>query len=439
MSVEQRDLIVAPATPSGHSALAVVRLTGEGAGAVASSMLEGYTVPAPRRAELRWLMDDHGRRLDQIICTAYPPGNSYTGDELVEFSLHGNPLLVRAVCVLACARGARMAQPGEFTRRAFLSGRLSLAQAEAVALLIDAPTTMAARTAARNIGGALGIKVGALREELLWLLSGLEAAIDHPEEELDLEAESENGSRLAAVLEELRQLRRGFAGSQKLFRLPRVVLSGPVNAGKSTLFNTLSRSERAITSSEPGTTRDLLEVSVFWPDRDIVLVDGAGLRENPRDQAEREGLRRAENARRGADLVLELWPWQDRDSAPAATEGIRVWTQTRGSSEGRGDDGSIAISSLEGHGMTDLADAVRERLGTQDFQEVLVTTLRQEDALKLAEERLGEVLPWVRTGSEPVIVAEALQSALQGLGEILRPCDREDVLDEVFRRFCIGK
>lgn len=452
------DTIAAIATPPGVGALGILRLTGPEARAVASGFLalKGWE---PRRATLSRAHDE-ASPIDHVVATWFPGPNSATGEDLVEVSTHGSPYILGRLLKAALSRGARLAEPGEFTQRAFLNGRLDLAQAEAVAELIRAKTDRAHRAALTRLEGGLSRAVERLRAPILDLLVGVEAALDHPEE--DLPAPGPEPTR-----EALLQARRKVLGLAETFKVgrlladgARVCLVGRPNAGKSSLLNALLGTDRAIVCPTPGTTRDTLEEAADFEGIPGFLIDTAGLREGAQDEAEALGLERSERALRTADLGLLVI---DR-SRPQGPEDERVHRRILETSARLGRplvavlnksdlpaalhmDG-VPVSAKSGSGLRELSRLIAGRLSSEAAagDELVVCSLRHAKALDLAAKALSEAEQAVAKypGRWEDRAASWLREALGRLDEITgpgAPGERapDELLREIFSRFCIGK
>lgn len=440
------DTIFALATAPGRAALAVVRLSGPGA-AAALTALAGK-LPAPRRASLRKLRDAAGGLIDEALVLWLPGPASYTGEDSAELHLHGGQAVVEAVVDALAAAGLRLAEPGEFTRRAFQNGRLDLAQAEAVADLIDAETTAQARQALDQLGGGLSRRYDAWRELLIESLAVLEAAVDFPDEDLPEDVAARARPHLRILLGELeaaladvdrgRRVREGF----------RIALIGAPNAGKSSLLNALAGRDAAIVTATPGTTRDVIEVPLVLAGYKVLLADTAGVRETA-EAIEAEGVRRARAWAAGADL--RLWvvdqsasggDW--REAAGLARAGDLLLLNK--ADLARGEDGRAASDTdLEVLSLSVLSAADMAALRTWLEARVVgalsgaefpaATRLRHAESLTEAAERVRRAL----AQPEPELAAEDVRLAARALERVSGRVDPEAVLDRVFSSFCIGK
>lgn len=441
------DTIVAAATPPGTGGVGIVRISGPHAEAIATQIVGA--LPKPRYAAHRSFTDAAGNAIDSGIVLYFPAPGSFTGESVVELQGHGGPVVVSLVVDAAVSAGARLAEPGEFTKRAFLNDKLDLAQAEAVADLIGSGTEQAARAALRSLAGEFSRLVDDVAGEVERLRLYVEAAIDFPEEELDFlsdqglqDAIERTAASFASLLAQARVgrvLRDGY----------RVVIVGKPNAGKSSLMNRLSGEDTAIVTEVAGTTRDILREQINIDGLAVELVDTAGLRNDP-DRIEAEGIRRARDALQSADAVLWIQDAsEDKEGAineelPADVPIIVVRNKIDLTQEQVGvdknDDSIIRLSAKSGDGLAELRTQVRRLAGYRDLGEQTVTARRRHtDAVKrsrdhfaagrqaLAEQRAGEVF------------AEELRLAHQALGEITGATSSDDLLGMIFTEFCIGK
>lgn len=441
------DTIVAIATAAGAAGVGVVRLSGPRSRAIATT-LSGRR-PTPRHAHHARFRDADGEVLDDGILLYFRAPASYTGEDVVELQAHGSPAVLRALVDRCCALGARIARPGEFSERAFLNGKLDLAQAEAVADLIAAGDARAARAARRSLDGVFSRRVDALADALLGLRVHVEAAIDFADEPLDTlggDRLRDGFARAAADLDALlveaergRRLRDGL----------HAVIVGPPNAGKSSLLNALAGSERAIVSDIAGTTRDLLRETVRIDGVELTLVDTAGLRAGG-DAIEREGMRRAGDELTRADLALVVLDARDPDAGRAAVAdaiaGVpqRLWLYNKadlvdaGAASRPGED-TVLVSARTGAGLDVLHARLRALAGDGEGSEgTFSARARQVDALRRAAEALDAAR---RSLDEDVLelAAESLRAAHDALGEITGRLAPDEILGHIFSRFCIGK
>jgi tRNA modification GTPase len=438
------DPIVALATPPGRSALAIVRLTGVGAFEIAERVVAGFRRDPPREARLAWFRSPAGDRIDRGLYVAFPAPASYTGEDMVELTCHGGLVVPPALVAALETAGARPAHPGEFTRRAVMNGKLDLLQAEAVGDLVDAEVPVQAQVALHQLEGGLSRRIGVLRESMVELLALLTYDVDFPEEDDG----PVSRSRLEAVRSDVsRQVERLLATAPLAERVRRgalVVLSGPPNVGKSSLFNALIGRERAIVTEVPGTTRDAIEAHadfLGWPVR---LIDTAGLGETT-DRIEALGQLMSRRYLDEADLVLDCADGESGRQEAGGQAGKAAATlsvRTKADLGGRVVSG-IAVSSLTGEGLDALRRAVVEQLfrrgsALADLEPAL-TRERHRLALERARSSLENARDPLSDGGEAVLAAHHVQEAVHALDDLVGAVDIDEVLDRVFASFCIGK
>ena len=444
------DTIAAIATATGRGAIALVRVSGPDADAVARRIVDPWP-HAPRTATLAAIRDpESGAVVDEALVTRFEAGRSFSGEPTVEISTHGGivtPALVLAACIAA---GARQALPGEFTRRAVLSGRLTLAQAEAIGDVIDATSRAAQRAALHAVDGALATRVLALRDAVLDVEALIAYDIDFPEED---EGPVARGRVLAAAeraLAAIDELRATEARGAVVRDGALVVLAGPPNAGKSSLFNALLGESRALVTPVPGTTRDAIEAVLDTAEWPLRLVDTAGLREAG-EEIERMGIEVSARYLAGARVVLvcgetpdELALADERIAGLSAARRILVLTKVDRAPAPVA-DGAIPVSAVTGDGLTVLLARIEavigETLGDAAPDDMpLVTRARHAQALARAREEMAAFVAAWSDGSLPTPVAAVhLRAAALALEELVGAVDVEDVLDRVFRTFCVGK
>jgi tRNA modification GTPase len=433
-----RDTIVAVATPSGRGGIGIVRVSGARAAEIARRLLG--RLPAPRRATHGAFRDARGDEVDEGIALFFPAPGSYTGEAVLELHGHGGPVVTQAILAACVEAGARLAEPGEFTRRAFLEGKLDLAQAEAVADLIDAASREAARSALRSLAGEFSAAIGTVQAELVELRALTEAMLDFPEEEVDslhIEDARERLARLRGALDEL--LRKSRQGS--LLRAGiHVVLAGRPNVGKSSLLNRLAGEERAIVTPHPGTTRDALREAVQIDGVPLVLVDTAGLRE-ALDEAERLGIERTQHELERADLVLAVFEAgggaTPLSTLPQAAARIDVYNKIDLAPGFAAPAGAVGVSAKTGAGLDRLRAAILAAAGwTSTGESVFLARERHLRALEKARNHLAAATPDRQSWE---FFAEELRLAHVALGEITGEFTADDLLGEIFGRFCIGK
>lgn len=441
------DTIVAIATPEGRGAIGVVRLSGAEAYRIATHMVRRRSLQ-PRRATLATV--HAGEQRDQVVVTWFPGPGSYTGEDVVEISAHGSGVVLRAILAAATGHGARLAEPGEFTLRAFVNGRIDLPRAEAVADLIDAVTPLQARVAFDQLNGTLTAAIGAIDQQLFELVARLEASIDFPDEGYHFISPGEIDDQLGAVADAVDRLLISSSQGRLIREGARVAIVGRTNAGKSSLFNTLVGADRAIVSAEPGTTRDMVSEVADLGSLRVTLVDTAGFRSDA-SPVEQEGMARARAAMADADLSLLVCDgsvMQDQDDQGVSGQVVENKTLVVIS---KGDvavrwslPGAYHVSAVTGGGIPELRAAIRDRLlGGQVVGETpAVTNVRHIALLERARAALHRTRCAVRDGSgglsEEFILAD-LADARNCLEAVTGRRTTDDVLEHVFRNFCIGK
>ena len=438
------DPIAALATPPGRSALAVVRLSGDGALDVALRVIEGFQADRPRVATLATFRDDAGEPIDRGLYTVFPRPHSYTGEDMVELSCHGGLLVPFRLLSALCAAGARQAMAGEFTRRAVLNGKLDLVQAEAVGDLIDAVAPAQARAALQQLDGGLSRRLQELRDSLIDLQALLGYEIDFPGEDDGPVPPARIAQRLESVQARIRNLVAGAASGERLREGASLVLAGRPNAGKSSFFNALLGLDRALVTDVPGTTRDAIEAHtdfLGWPVR---LVDTAGLWDSS-DRIDRLGVEMSRRYLSAADLVVLCVEagrdtGEDEQAVAAArpTLVVRTKADLRPAAEGQ-----LAVSVVTGVGLGELRRAAAERvfgdrIVVADLEPGL-TRERHRAALTRAASALEEALPHIAPSGDVVLAAHHVREATSALDELLGVVDVEEVLGRIFAGFCVGK
>lgn len=424
------DTIVALATARGRAGIAVVRVSGPQAAGVACAL--AGSIPAPRQAVLRHLRGPDGELIDQALVLWFPAPASFTGEDVVEFHIHGSPAVVSALIGAILAHpGTRAAEPGEFTRRAFEAGKLDLTQVEALADLLDAETEGQRRQALRVLDGTVGRIVAGWRESLLEALALCEASVDFADEDVPTDL----APAAVAILEPLRaQIAAQIAGRAAAERLRdgfEVAIVGPVNAGKSTLLNALAGREAALTSARAGTTRDVIEVRMDIGGLPVTLIDTAGLRETD-DEIEQLGIARGQERARNADLRVYLRASPDDHPDPQDPADLVIlaksdlWAQP-------------GVSALTGEGIPELLAAIKSRLAARGGASALFSRARHFDKLARAETHLARAVQELHHAPQWEVAAEELRLALRALDGLVGRVDVEDVLGRIFASFCIGK
>ena len=460
----QSDTIVAISTPPGRGGIGIVRLSGAQAVAVASRLVRLAKPLVHAQAQLADVLDpecddaEPATRIDEAVVTFFQAPHSYTREDVVEIAAHGSPVVLESLVRAAIARGARLARPGEFTERAFLSGRIDLTQAEAVRDLIEAQTLYQAKIASEQMEGSLSRCIHPIKQELVHLIAELEAGIDFAEDDIDVMPASAISNRVVTIIEPLQALAASFAYGRVVRDGISLSIVGRPNAGKSSLFNRLIQRERAIVTSTPGTTRDLVTERVSLGGIPLDFIDTAGLR-NAQDEAESIGIQKSREALADADVVLLVL--DATSQAPAAEEiSLLEQMQTRRSlvvlnkidlahgksqseiaNHAKASRETIQTSALTGEGISELRNAILTLIrgeGTE-VETGVMTNLRQQQvvtdtlqALRAAEEAIHANVP-----HEMLLID--LHSALRSLDALTGTTTADDILNLIFSTFCIGK
>ncbi len=454
------DTIMAIATPPGEGGIGIIRISGELAPGIAEKIFKPKKATFPLKSHHLYvghvLDPENNEAIDEVLLTIMHAPRTYTREDVVEINCHGGIIPLKRTLDLVSRQGARLAEPGEFTKRAFLNGRLDLAQAEGLLQIIRAKTDVSLKAALNQLEGTLSRQVTSIRQELLYLLAGLEAAIDFPEEgdvaDVGINQVKEKTAKIKTLVDELlRESERG-----KIYRegIETAIIGRP-NVGKSSLLNALLKEQRAIVTEVPGTTRDVLEEYVNVGGIPLKIIDTAGIRKTV-DQVEVIGVKRARDLAQRADLIIfmlnaaEALTEEDREIAGLLRDQNTLVVLNKTDLEEKisreevlesvGKRKLIAASLIEGKGLRELEDAIydlvfsgRVEAGRQDF----ISSTRQKHALARASHHLAEVL-----GAEikdPDLASIDLQEAYAALGEITGETVGEDILDTIFAEFCIGK
>ena len=448
MQIEQ-DTIVAIATPAGRGGIGIVRLSGAGARATAAPLYRLRGELAAGRARFAELIDEAGEVLDEAVVTYFAAPHSYTSEDVVEIAAHGSPVLLDHLVRAAIGNGARLAEPGEFTQRAFLSGRLDLTQAEAVNDLIGAQTLAQARLAAAQLGGSVARAIAPIKLRLIHLIAELEAGVDFAEDDLDLMPQAE----IATQTQEIRESLAALAATYSYGRIIRegftLAIVGRPNAGKSSLFNRLLERDRAIVTAQPGTTRDVISERLSLSGIPVELIDTAGLRDAPEGEAEAQGILRSRMTMAEADFVLHVVDATVavadlEDAATAAALAGRLHRTVLNKCDligTRTSNNAIYTSAITGEGINALKEAIVTDLAGSgpSADSALLTNLRQHEALDEALAGVTAALHAVRSGLPHEMVLLDLHAGLEGLDRLTGATSTDDILGLIFSQFCIGK
>ena len=458
------DTIAAIATPIGEGGLAVIRISGTQALAVADKIFSpiGKNSLKPSAAATHTIQFGHvvrdGKTIDEVLVAVMRAPRTFTREDIVEITCHGGILPAKMVLDAALASGARLAEPGEFTRRAFLNGRIDLAQAEAVADLIHSRTELALRAANEQLAGKLSQRINELRDDLLKTLAHVEAYIDFPEEDIAEETKDQLLGRLGHGVAFMGELLRTAGEGQILRRGIRAAIIGRPNAGKSSLLNQLLGHDRAIVSPIPGTTRDTIEETANIRGLPVVFIDTAGLRE-ARDEIEVEGIRRSHESLQKAEFVLHVFdgsePLTEADEKYLAEFADKKRILVRNKMdlpakldlEGVAQTGKSAlrivdVCCLTGKGIEELKDAIKNLAWSGEIKTEMLQVMinsRHEDALSRARVATSRTIDALRSGATLELAAMDLRIAVNAVGEIVGKTATEDLLDMIFSQFCIGK
>ena len=455
--ISDSDTIVAIATPAGRGGVSIIRLSGPEALEIGNALTGG--VPEARRASLRRFLAEDGQAIDFGIVLWFPGPGSFTGEDTIELHAHGGPVIASALLERCVELGARRAAPGEFSKRAFLNDKLDLAQAEAIADIIDSGSRQAARAALRSLEGVFSAAVRTLTELLTQLRMYVEAAIDFPEEEIDFLSDAALTGRIAGVDAEFVALKKRVSQGRLLTDGYQVVLIGEPNAGKSSLMNRLAGADAAIVTAIPGTTRDLVRVSIDLEGLPVELIDTAGLRDAP-NEIEEEGISRARAALAAADHSLIIidattldgnirdeTPWQRLETElPENTGRTRVVNKidltglTAGIAGQPEEPVTLGVSALTGAGLDELRAAIRLAAGHEDQGEGSFSARQRHlDALDEAYRHFLAGRNALVTQKAGELMAEELRLAQRSLGSITGEVSSDDLLGRIFGEFCIGK
>jgi len=445
------ETIAAQATPPGQGGVGIVRVSGPRTRAIAQALLG--KLPPPRHAIFSEFQDTRQAAIDQGVALFFPAPRSFTGEDVLELHGHGGPAVMNLLLESVLEAGARLARPGEFSERAFLNGKLDLAQAEAVADLISAASDGAARAALRSLQGVFSQRVHALVEALTALRTHIEAAIDFPEEEIDFLADTDLQTRCRMLIDDIASLQRDASHGRLLHDGLTVVLAGPPNAGKSSLLNALAQQDSAIVSPTPGTTRDVLREQIVIDGIPLHVLDTAGLRDS-HDDVEREGVRRARAAARQADHILIVVDDSElHDPGIHALLGelpagiARTLVRNKIDKTGRPPgaiaaaeaEAELAVSAQTGAGLEALRARLKDCAGFAPSETGSFSARRRHlEAIVRARAHLDKGLVQLAS-RQGELAAEELRHAQQALGEITGEFSSDDLLGRIFSSFCIGK
>jgi tRNA modification GTPase len=453
--VNIHDTIAAVSTPPGRGGIGVVRISGANARPIAENMLrfpagtERSPSWKPWTAVLAELSDSEGHAVDQVVVTYFPGPRSYTAEDVIEISCHGSPVVLRFALEHACRAGARLAEPGEFTLRAYLNGRIDLPRAEAVRDLIDATTLYQARIAAQQVGGSVSLRLKPVKEQLLELIALLEAGIDFAEDDISVAPPEEILRRIDPVLAAVRALISSFAYGKLVHQGFTLAIVGRPNVGKSSLFNRLLEQDRAIVTDVPGTTRDLVSEIAVIEGIPVRFVDTAGIRAG-QDIAEKLGIERSYQAMADADLTVVVVDL----SAPLEPQDQELIekSQVQGKSLVAGNKcdlmtqadvaGALRVSALTGDGLAELRRAIIDAIapcGRLEQDGGFITSVRHEQLLQETRQALEQAQSATTHGIPHEMLLLDLYAALRPIDGITGATTADDILNRIFSSFCIGK
>ncbi len=450
-----QETIVAIATAPGEGAVGIVRVSGPRALAIAQKHFiprrQIEIIPPFRPLLGEFVCSTSDEKIDQVLFLSFPAPRSYTGEDLVEIHAHGSPVVLRQIVQTLLQEGGRLAEPGEFTKRAFLNGKIDLTQAEAVASLIAAKTDLAARASLAQLEGSLSRQIEALRQQIIDMFVYVEAAIDYPDEDLELLSQGELEKKGTALVEKIASIRQGARYGKLLREGIAIAIVGKPNVGKSSLLNALLNEERAIVTPIAGTTRDTISEYAHIEGIPVRFIDTAGIRES-KELVEKEGIERSVKALEQADLILFVCDrsdvWEKEDEA--------IWERVKNKNvitvANKSDliqklslknfSLSCEVSAQMRQGLEALRQTILKNIREAEglfSHEQYVVTLRHEEALRRAEASLKKTLDSLRQGLSGEFVAVDLRAALDDLGEIVGKTTTDDILDKIFSTFCIGK
>ena len=447
------DTVVAIASPPGQGAVAILRVSGPEAIPIAKRIFR------PKSGEVKWrprvlmlgnIVNSDDEIIDQVLLSIFIGPASYTGENLIEITCHGGALVTQTVLETVILAGARLAEPGEFSKRSFLNGKMDLTQAEAVMDLISAKTALALRAANSQLEGQLGIRISELKQILLSVLAHVEAYIDFPDEDIDPDVNDSIIRRLEALSASIGNLIRTAEQGRVLREGLHVVISGPPNAGKSSLLNELVGYDRAIVSDLAGTTRDTIEEMINLEGIPVRLTDTAGIRE-VEELIESEGVLRAKRELKRADLILAVVDATIDKKENEMIESIftdeinqiKVFNKVdKGIHESYKEEEGVHVSCMEGTGIELLVGLIVKSClggGDQFTKNLIAVNSRHRSCLERARTNIDQAIDSLKQGVEPEFVSVDLRESLDSIGEIVGKADVEDLLGEIFSSFCIGK
>lgn len=428
-----RDTIAAISTPPGRGGIGIVRISGIDARSIASKLFKEAPQWVPWNASLASLVDRDGQVIDSVVVTFFAAPRSYTAEDVVEIACHGSPVVLRAALDQACRAGARLAEPGEFTLRAYMNGRIDLPQAEAIRDLIDATTLYQARIAAQQAEGSVSRRIQPLKDRMLELIALLEAGIDFAEDDVSVAPTEEIVRRLDPIIADVSTLAASFAYGKLVHDGFTLAIVGRPNVGKSSLFNRLLEQDRAIVTPIAGTTRDVVSETASIEGIPVRLLDTAGIREG-QDIVESLGIERSYQAMVDADLTLAVL--DEEDDALRAKANLVV---TNKCDLHPPLPNTIPVSALTGEGIAELRRAIVAALAPSEPEGAFITSLRHEQLLRESHEALTKARAAAQFGIPHEMLLLDLYAALAPIDAITGATTADDILNRIFSTFCIGK
>jgi tRNA modification GTPase len=446
------DTIVAISTPPGRGGIGIVRLSGPAARSIAEPLLKLRHPLAPGQARFAEILDSTGEILDEAVVTYFQSPHSYTSEDVVEIAAHGSPVLLDHLLRQCAAHGARLAEPGEFTQRAFLSGRLDLTQAEAVHDLIESTTLHQARIAAQQLGGSLSRQITPIKQQLISLIAAMEAGIDFAEDDIDLLPQAQITTQIEAIQTPLTALEHSFSYGRIVREGFSMAIVGRPNVGKSSLFNRLVQRDRAIVTATPGTTRDLVTERVSLDGIPVELIDTAGLRDSA-DEAESIGIKKSREAMSEADIVLLVLdataaPHEEDKATAALLAGrpflIVINKQDLEHTESQIRETALQVvetSAFTGSGIPELRRAILSLMTKEipNIEAAVLTNQRQQQSVSDALVALNQARRAATATIPHEMILLDLYEALHALDAFTGSTTSDDILNLIFTKFCIGK
>ena len=443
--------IVAPSTPLIRSAISIIRLSGKSTSHILDRIFSGKKKPteSPRISIRGEVKDESGTTLDTAICIFYKAPNSYTGEDMAEICVHGNPLIVEEVIRLCVKYGANLAEKGEFSKRAYLNGKIDLAQAESVSKLIEAHTLKGIKASAKVLKGELSAKINEIKEKIISIIATIDASIDFPEYVDDEVKVDDIRKDIERIFQEMEKIRNGWCRTKISIEPPKISIVGKPNVGKSTLFNRIVGKERAIVTEIPGTTRDFIEEEISLKGMPLRIIDTAGLRTaKGLEKAETMGIEKTFKCIEESELILAVFDAsQEKDenddeviSATSNKDRILILNKCDIKSENtfRGLD-LLKVSAKYGQGIDVLTDEVFKHLNNgSESDETSVITLRQKISVDKTLESLEQAMDFIKS-SHYIGTEYSMRASLQSLSEITGDVPDEVIINEIFSKFCIGK